>query len=152
MGAKRSFRAVIEGADGGGAYVRVPFDVEQAFGKKRVRVKAVIEGQPYRGSLVRMGGVCHVLGILKEIRVRTGKVIGDQIRVTVEEDLEPRTVTVPPDLARALAGDPAARAAFEAYSYSHQREYVRHIEDAKRAQTRADRIAKTLRMLKERSR
>ncbi len=36
-----------------GAYVTVLFNVEAVFGKKRVKVKAVIEGIPYQGSLVR---------------------------------------------------------------------------------------------------
>ncbi len=68
-----SFSAPIEQAHGGGAYVTVPFDVETVFGKKRVPVQATIDGQPYRGLLVRMGGPCHVLGVLKEIRERIGK-------------------------------------------------------------------------------
>ena len=37
---KQKFRAVIENAGGGGAFVSVPFDVEQVFGKKRVKIKA----------------------------------------------------------------------------------------------------------------
>lgn len=56
MTEKHSFRAVIEQADGGGAYVSIPFDVEKTFGKKRVPVKATIDGEPYRGSLVRRQG------------------------------------------------------------------------------------------------
>jgi len=43
-----TFRAIIEKAEGGGAFVTVPFDVEQVFGKKRVKVKAIIEGTPYQ--------------------------------------------------------------------------------------------------------
>jgi len=37
---KQKFRAVIENTGGGGAFVSVPFDVEQVFGKKRVKIKA----------------------------------------------------------------------------------------------------------------
>jgi hypothetical protein len=59
---QHTFRAAIEDAGGGGAFVSVPFDVEQAFGKKRVKVKATINGVPYRGSRMRMGGSCHILG------------------------------------------------------------------------------------------
>lgn len=46
------FRAVIQDAGNGGAFVAVPFDVEKEFGKKRVKVKAVVAGEPYCGSLV----------------------------------------------------------------------------------------------------
>ena len=69
MSQKFTFRAIIEDPGGGGAFVRIPFDVEKAFGKKRVPVIASIEGQPYRGTLVRMGEPWHVLIILKEIRI-----------------------------------------------------------------------------------
>lgn len=70
MPQEHRFTAVIEDAGHGGAFVTIPFDVEQAFGRKRVKVDATFDGEPYRGSLVRMGGECHVLGMLKEIRDR----------------------------------------------------------------------------------
>ena len=59
---KRAFRAVMKDAGDGGAFVTVPFDVEATFGKKRVKVKATIEGEPYRGSLVRMGAALPPAG------------------------------------------------------------------------------------------
>src|SRR5512138_175692 len=93
-----TFRAVIENAGSGGAFVTVPFDVEAAFGKKRVRVNATIGGEPYRGSLVRMGTTCHILGIRKEIRKKIGKTCGEEVEITLREDVEVREVTVPPDL------------------------------------------------------
>ena len=60
--------------------------MEKTFGKKRVKVKATIGGEPYRGSLVRMGTACHLLPVLKEIRARIGKTIGDAVEVELEED------------------------------------------------------------------
>jgi uncharacterized protein YdeI (YjbR/CyaY-like superfamily) len=50
-------------------------------------------------------------------------------------------VDVPEDLARALRADPALLAAFERMPPSHQREYVAWVEEAKRPETRARRIA-----------
>lgn len=144
-----TFRAMIEQAEGGGAFVAVPFDVEQVFGKKRVKVKATIEGIPYQGSLVRMGGPCHILGVLKEIREKTGKSFGDEIEVVVAEDTDPRAVTITPDVAQALAMNPEADAFFRQLSYSHQREYVQWIEEAKRDTTRQKRIADMVEMLKQ---
>ena len=124
MSHKQKFRAVIEDVGRGGAFVTIPFDVEQVFGKKRVKVRATIGGEPYRGSLVRMGGPHHVLGVRKEIREKIGKTIGDEIEITVEEDTEPREVQVPQDLQQALESDPAAQAFFQQLSYTHQKEYV----------------------------
>jgi len=142
-----AFSAPIETSGPGGAFVTVPFDAEEAFGKKRIPVKATIDGVLYRGSLVRMGGGRHVLGVLKEIRETIGKQRGDVVAITLEEDTEQRTVDVPADLAAAFAEAPSARAAFDGLAYSHRREYVRWIEEAKREATRAARVARTIELL-----
>jgi bifunctional DNA-binding transcriptional regulator/antitoxin component of YhaV-PrlF toxin-antitoxin module len=142
------FHARLESA-GGGAFVTIPFDVEQVFGAKRVPVKATIDGEPYRGSLVRMGGPDHMLIVLKEIREKIGKGPGDEVEVTVEKDDEPRVVQPPPELAAALAADPDAAAHFERLAYSHRREYVKWIEEAKRPETRAGRVGKAVAMLRD---
>lgn len=149
MATQHTFRAMIQDAGNGGAYVSVPFDVEQVFGKKRVKVLATLDGVAYRGSLVRMGTECHLLPVLKEIRQQIGKAIGDEIEVTVEEDTQPRQVAVPADLQQALAEDPVAQTFFEQLSYTHQKEYVQWIEEAKRPQTRLSRLEKTVEMLKQ---
>lgn len=144
MSTTHNFSATIEAGDGGGAFVTVPLDVEAVFGKKRVKVKAEFDGVPYRGSLVRMGTDCHVLGIRKDVRRAIGKEIGDRVTVTIEEDTESRIVTPPDDLAEALDAQPAALAGFHALSYTRQREYVGWIEEAKKAETRRRRIATTI--------
>lgn len=142
------FWAVIEDAGGGGTFVSVPFDVEATFGKKRVKVKATIDGVLYRGSLVRMGKPCHILGVLKEIRDKIGKGPGDQVHVDVEEDAEPRLVEVPEDLRQALNAEPDASRLFDGLSYTHQKEYVNWVTEAKRPETRQNRILKVIDMLK----
>ncbi len=147
MTQKIQFRAVIENAGGGGAYVIVPFDVEKTFGKKRVEVKATIEGEPYRGTIVRYGSPHHMLVVLKEIREKIGKSFGDEVTIELEEDLEPRQVEIPVDLQQALQANPAALAFYNRLSYSHQREYVRWVAEAKREQTRQARIQRTIEML-----
>jgi len=149
MTQKYQFRAVIENAGDGGAYVFVPMDVENTFGKKRLKVKATIDGEPYRGTLVRMGSPQHILLVLKEIRERIGKTFGDEVSVEFEEDLDPRMLDVPPDLQHALNADPAAHAYFDRLSYTHQKEYVHWITEAKRDQTRQKRLQKTIDMLKQ---
>ena len=125
----------------------IPFDVEQAFGKKRVPVKATINGQPYRGTLVRMGEPHHILIVLKGIRQKIGKDIGDEVEVVLEEDTQPRVVEIPDDLQEALANSPVAKAAFEKMSYTHQKEYVNAILEAKHPSTRSKRILKTIELL-----
>src|SRR5215471_15663912 len=100
MTKKQTFTATIQNAGGGGAFVEVPFDVEETFGSKRPKIKAMIEGVPYRGLLVRMGGPHHMLIILKGIREQIGKSFGDEVKVTVEPDVEERVITVPAELKR----------------------------------------------------
>ena len=149
MPAKQTFTAVIQNAGGGGAFVEVPFDVEKEFGSKRPKIRALIEGVPYRGILTRMSTECHILGIRKEIREQVGKTIGDEVRITVEPDMEPRLVKVPVDLEKAFRKEKEARISFEKLSYTHQKEYVTWINEAKKEETRLNRIAKTIEMLKQ---
>ena len=75
---------------------------------------------------------CEEAGILPEVVVE------------IELDSAPREVVMPDALADALARDVAARAAFDALSYTHRKEYARWIDDAKREQTRERRVAQTL--------
>ncbi len=149
MSPKHTFTAVIQNAGGGGAFVAVPFDVEAAFGAKKPKVKAMIEGVPYRGTLTRMGSERHLLIILKEIREKIGKTFGDEVKITVELDTEPRLVAVPPELTEAFKKEKAAEAYFNSLPYSHKREYVGFITEAKKEETRARRAAQTVEMLKK---
>jgi len=149
MSKKHSFTATIQNAGGGGAFVEVPFDVEEAFDSKKPKVKAMIEGVEYRGTLTRMGGPNHMLIILKGIREKVGKTFGDQVKVTVEADASPRVVKVPPDLARQLRAEKEAKAVFDKLAYTHQREYVTWIVEAKKPETRARRVAQTIERLKK---
>ena len=87
------FEAVLQKVpDLNGAYVEFPYDVRAEFGKGRVKVHATFDGQPYDGSLVRMGTPGHILGVRrdiramrKDIRAQIGKQPGDVVSVTVQE-------------------------------------------------------------------
>jgi len=131
--------------------VDVPTEVVEALGGKgRIPITATFNGVPYPGSIVRMGGGA-VLGVQKAIMAEAGVRVGDSITVVVRNDEGPRVVEVPVDLAEALARNGAARAAFEGLSFSHKREYVRSITEAKRPETRARRIELTIEQLVERA-
>jgi hypothetical protein len=68
-----------------GAYIEIPFDVKEEFGKGRVAVTATFDGELYEGSLVKMKTPCHIIGIRKEIRAKIGKQPGDTVHVTIRE-------------------------------------------------------------------
>jgi hypothetical protein len=141
-----TFEAAIVVNEGGGAWVEVPGEVIAALGGGgRIPVQASFDGVAYRGSIASMGG-CMALGLLKSIRTELGKGDGDAVTVTVERDAAERTVEVPDDFAVALE-EAGLRKAFDALSFSHRREHVNAINDAKKPETRVRRIAKALEML-----
>ncbi len=146
-GPQRFEAPILEGR-GGGAYVEVPFSVPDVFGTGgQMRVKGTVDGHPLQSSVAPMGGGSHVLGLHKATRAAIGKSIGDRVAIVIEPDLAERTVAVPTDLAKGLAKNRAARTAFETLAYTHRKEYVEWIEQAKRDETRRRRIAETLERL-----
>jgi uncharacterized protein YdeI (YjbR/CyaY-like superfamily) len=90
-----------------------------------------------------------MLIILKGIREQIGKTFGDEVTVSVEPDVEPRVIEIPKDLLKELKKDKEARTFFDKLSYTHRKEYVRWVEEAKREETRQNRIVKTIEMLKK---
>lgn len=128
--------------------IRIPFDARKVFGTRaRVPVRGTINGHAFRGSIFPVGDGTHYMVVRRELREAAGVEGGQTIAVTLERDDEPRTVTPPADLARALKGNKAARAAWDKLSYTHRREYAEAIEGAKRPETRQRRIEKTLSQL-----
>ncbi|HZO94753.1 MAG TPA: YdeI/OmpD-associated family protein [Candidatus Baltobacteraceae bacterium] len=125
-------------------------DVVRWFGRKsRVPVVATINGYAYRSSLTPMGGR-HVLPVNADVRREARVAAGDRVRLTLSEDRAERTIEVPDDLAGAL-GTAGKRAAFDAMSFTHRKEWVRAVLDAKRPETRAKRIADCVAAMRARS-
>ena len=91
------FDAIIQQVENKDAtFIEIPFDVEKEFGAKRVKVKAKFDNVDYRGSIVRMGMPCFMIGLTKEIRKKIGKGIGDTVSVEIEKDEEERRGAVKP--------------------------------------------------------
>jgi len=148
---KYKFKAVIETAKvgSGGACIYFPYDVEKEFGTRgRVPVNVTFDGVPYKGSLVKYGAPQHMLGILKGIREQIGRGPGDTIDVVLWKDEEERTVEIPPAFKKVLKSE-GLLAPFEKLSYTHRKEYVRWIEEAKKEETRQNRMAKAITMLQK---
>ncbi len=140
----KSFDARLQRPEGTGTstYLDVPFSVPDEFGSKgQVKVKATVNGVPYRSSLLPRGDGTHYLVVGKPIRDQAHATEGDTVRVTVELDAEPRSVTTPEDLEQALAANAVAQAAYAGLSYSHRKAWVEWIEAARQEETRRRRIA-----------
>lgn len=127
--------------------IEVPPEVIEALGGgKRPAVALTVNGYAYRSTVGVMGGK-SLVPFSSDHRVASGLKGGDAITVEIELDVAPREVTVPADLATAL--DAAGlRPAFDKLAFSHRKEHVRAIEDAKTADTRIRRIEKAIEKLK----
>jgi hypothetical protein len=145
---KYKFKATIEAGDGGGAYVLFPYDTEKEFATKgKVPVKAIFNGVPYAGSLIKYGNPLHMLPVLKAIREQIGKRPGDTIEVVAWKDEEIRTLEVPAPFEKLMKKEGVLKY-FEALSYTHRKEYCRWITEAKKEETRLKRLEKAIAMLK----
>jgi hypothetical protein len=144
-----------------GAFIQLPFDVEAVFGKAKPKVLVTINDHTYRSTVAVYSGDCvhpapaacgrtgpprsYLLPVNAQNAKAAGVQAGDTVTVTIAEDTAPRVVEPPDDLAEALQ---PVREQWDALSYSHQREYATWVEDAKKPETRARRIAQTVEKLR----
>jgi hypothetical protein len=150
MMATKRFRVLLEKHENSEATgFTLPFDVPKTYGTRaRVPVRGTINGFPYRGTIFPMGGK-YIFVVNRELRTNAQATGGEIISVTMERDEEPRIITPPDDLARALRANKTAQAAWDKLSYTHKKEHARAIEDAKRPETRTRRIEKAIAKLAE---
>lgn len=129
--------------------MRVPPQVVASLGpSKRPAVRVTIGDYTYRSTVATMGGE-FMLPVNAAVRKGAGVAAGDEVDVEIELDTEPREVTLASDFAAALDRDGEARRYFDGLSYSHKRQYVTWIEEAKKAETRERRIAQAVSRLHE---
>ncbi len=114
--------------------------VAELGGGRRAPVRVTIGDRSARLRLAVMGGR-NLIGLSKAARAELGVEIGDTVTAVVELDTAERVLDVPDDFAAALDADPRVRAAFDRLPYSHRKEHIRAIVEAKRPETRQRRIA-----------
>lgn len=140
---------VIQHQNMNAAYVEFPFSVEELFGKKgQVKIKAVFDKKvEYRGSLANMGQSCHVLVLTQAVTKDLGKTFGDTVSVELWEDTEERIVEIPDDVVEVFNQNQNAKDLFDKMSYTHRKEYIRWITEAKKTETRENRKVKMIEMI-----
>ena len=147
----RNFDATIEQHnEQNAAYVSIPFDVEEVYGMKRVKVKAFFDGYEYRGLIVNIGTGSHILGLTKEVRNSIGKNFGEIVQVAVEVDTEERIIESLPELNNFFKSHSQEKEFFDSLSYTNRKEYVNWIKEAKKAETKERRINSAMDKLKQR--
>jgi Bacteriocin-protection, YdeI or OmpD-Associated/Domain of unknown function (DUF1905) len=131
------------------AGLKPSFDVVEVFQRKgRVPVKDTINGFPFRSSLMNMGDG-HMMAVNAQLRAGGNCKAGDTVSVVMEIDEEEGKVAVPAYLKKIIDSDAKAREVWPKLSFTHQKEYVREIDGAKRPETREKRIAAMLDALRE---
>ena len=142
------FRGTVELGGKTATGIAVPDELVAALGAgSRPAVLVTLGGHTYRTTVAKMGGR-FLVPLSAENRAAAGVAAGDVVDVQIELDAEPREVAVPADLEAALSQDVAAREFYQGLAYTHRKEWVRWIEEAKRPATRATRLAATVEALR----
>jgi hypothetical protein len=143
------FRTVLESSGKTSTGFEVPESVvAELGGGGHPKVVVTVNGFTYRSSVARMGGR-HLVGVSAERRAAAGLTAGDELDLEIALDTAARTVELPEDFAAALDAEPAAKAFWEKVSPSNQGWHVLQVTGAKKAETRAARIARSVAMLRE---
>lgn len=123
-------------------------DAKKVEGKyPKLKVKGFIDGYPIGNCiLASYGKEGYVLPVRAEIRKQIKKDEGDKVKVVLYHD--DTGLEVPEEFDVCLADEPKARQFFYSLSESEQRMYVLWIGSAKKMETKAERIAKSIERLK----
>ena len=132
---------------GSPGFIELPFDPKEKFGKVRAPVKVTLNGFTFRTTIAAMGGP-PCIGIRTSYLAAAGLQGGERLDVRVDLDTDTREVTPPADLVKALKAAPPAWDRWRELSYTHQREHAEAVEQAKKPETRARRLAKAVEMVR----
>lgn len=143
-----NFRTTVLQAGKTATGLPVPNEVVEALGSgKRPKVVVTVAGYRYRTTVAPMGGR-YLVPLSAEHRNAAGVAAGDEVEVGIELDTAPRVVEVPDDLAAALSRDAQASRYFDGLAYTHRKEWVRWISEAKKPETRQTRLDRTMAALR----
>ena len=143
------FHATLELAGKTATGIRVPPEIVAGLGQgKKPPVKVTIGSHTYRSTIAPRGDR-FLLPVSAENRAAAGVSAGDAVDVEIVLDTAPREVTVPADLADALAREPDAKGFFDGLSYSQKSWFVLSVEGATKPETRQRRVDKAVVMLRE---
>jgi hypothetical protein len=146
MTPSKTFKTTIV-REGSMCLIPLTFDPRDVFGKIKVPVKVTLNGYTFRSTIAAMGGPACI-PLRKSNREAAGLEGSETLDVRLDLDTEKREVKPPADFVKALKAAPPAWDRWCGLSYSHQREYVEAIEEAKKPETRGRRIAGATRMIR----
>jgi hypothetical protein len=143
--ASKTFKATIVRGEGM-CYIPLTFDPKAVFGKIRAPVRVTLNGYTFRSTIAAMGGPPCIP--LRKSNQEAADLDGiDTIDVHLDLDAEPRVVKPPADLVKALKAA-SAWDRWQKLSFTHQREHVEAVEDAKKPDTRLRRIERAVQIVR----
>ena len=127
--------------------VRLPFDPVDAWPNRvKLRVKGSIraagktaEPFPITTSLQRSHEFGYMMLVTEKMRKATGLVAGSMAEIVLEPDIDGRSATPPPELAKLLKVDRAVKKWFESLNYSTRKFLADDITTPKSAEARVRR-------------
>ncbi|MFN8580383.1 MAG: YdeI/OmpD-associated family protein [Gemmatimonadaceae bacterium] len=141
------FRATVS-QSGTKVVIVLPFDPNAVWGaKSRHFITGTVNGRTIRGP-VDQHGTDYVLAPGPAWRRDTGIAVGHTVEVAIAPE-GPQLQLMAPDIATALAAEPAALAFFDGLATFYRKNFMRWIDSAKREETRARRIAEMVQLLKD---
>jgi hypothetical protein len=145
------YRATLQPTQSAACYVDFPYDLKALYGKGNLVPVHVLwdDRVAYQGTIAKMGGPHPMILCRTDVVTALGKAAGDEVGLVVTHDTAPRVVALCEDAVAPVAASAAAQATWDALSPSYRRAYVDWIEGAKRAETRASRIAEMVALLGE---
>jgi Bacteriocin-protection, YdeI or OmpD-Associated/Domain of unknown function (DUF1905) len=143
----KEFTATVEARPRGGIAIKLPFGPSREWGDKdRHDVTGTVAGHKVRGKLTPREGAYYLE--LGPSWCRDGSVVaGAHVAVALGPE-GPQVGAMADDISAALDAEPAARRFFESLATFYRKNFIRWIEDARRPETRAKRIAETVATLK----
>ncbi|WP_462264859.1 YdeI/OmpD-associated family protein [Mucilaginibacter sp.] len=139
-----------QGEKTGWTYIDVPADLAQQLkpgNKKSFRVKGKLDNHSIDGlALVPMGEGNFILSLNAGLMKAMGRRPGAMLKVQLEVN-DTFKFIVPAELLECFADEPGAQAYFGSLAEAHRGYFIKWIDGAKTAPTRASRIVHTLNAL-----
>jgi hypothetical protein len=136
-----------QGEKTGWTYINIPVNLALQIkpdNKKSFRVRGMLDTLPVRGmALMPMGEGNFIMALKADVRKKLHKNAGAMLHCQLEEDVDYK-VDIPPDLQECFNFEPETWDFFNSLPKSHREYFIKWINEAKTAETRAKRIVNTV--------
>ena len=125
--------------------VDVPAEISMSLATStHVPVVGTVNGQSFRGTMVPVAGGRHRLYLNSEMRKSVNAAVGDTVAIRCQRDTTSGEPPMPDDFNAALDTVAGAKHRWDGCSPAHRRELLSWINDARKPETRARRIARAV--------